>query len=726
MNLYLDILLNIIVKTYFLDSRCLLVFTDEDNYFDYNGDIPVINIKVSKDSINPHLFLHYFGCKAVLIKTNNPVTVFEQFENEIRTSIERFNERKFLIAPGLHINENITNIFLSHSIRYVVDFVAITLADYSWNNNSFISKHIERYNLWTHKYVGFDYSQKELLDTWYSVNRSFVHNSNLYEYKLKNQMGRTLRMATFQYEPYSIPGETINDHKGSELYSMIIFAKYINATPELVINPKDYWGYIFDNWTGNGLVGNLADDKADIGFAALYTWEADYHFLDLSTALIRTGITCLVPAPKLAAGWLTPWYSYSNSMWALVGASFFTCVVVHFIMTMLKTKMLIGSQTYFHGFTPEEYKGTESSAMKIFAKEVNATYKFVINNQDYWGDIFENWTGNGLLGMVADDTVDIAFAAMGHWGKLHPYVDFSVTFVRSGVTCIVPAPLSIDVTKKSFGNSMLAMVKIFLVQCVDDVDSPPGRYGTLFMGLLFMYSLFLSSTYSSGLAAVMTLPRYNHPIETVQDLLDSGIPWVAPHEVWIYSISTSEVPVFKAIIKAFLAEPSEEKMREYSKTRDYTFALERLPQGAYGFPTYIHEDIIENFKLLKEDLYYEQLVVILRKSSVLIPVLNKYLSTVYETGLIAYWQSEAVLLFGNTHMSRAVQSNTRTSTIGKLKWTHVEGAFGVLIFGQLIGFLVFIFELGAAWYKISKRPNQNRIRETYPDDLLDAKVRKLQ
>ncbi|CAH1236162.1 unnamed protein product [Diabrotica balteata] len=431
---------------------------------------------------------------------------------------------------------------------------------------------------------------------------------------------------------------------------------------------------------------------------------------------------------------------------------------------------------YLDGFTPEEYKGTESSAMKIFAKEVNATYKFIINDQDYWGDIFENFTGNGLLGMIADDTVDIAFAAMGHWGKLHPYVDFSVTFVRSGVTCIVPAPLlaagwltpwysysnsmwalvgasfftcivvhfimsmlktkmligsSMDMTKKSFGNSILVVVKIFLVQFVDDVDSPPGRYGTLFMGLLFMYSLFLSSTYSSGLAAVMTLPRYDHPIETVQDLLDSGIPWVAPHEVWIYSISTSEVPVFKAIIKAFLAEPSEEKMREYSKTRDYTFALERLPQGAYGFPSYIHEDIIENFKLLKEDLYYEQLVVIVRKSSVLIPVLNKYLSTVYETGLIAYWQSEAVLLFGNTHMSRAVQSNTRTSTIGKLKWTHVEGAFGVLIFGQLIGFLVFLFELGAAWYKTGKetikdKDNQNRMREIYSDDLLDTTIRKLQ
>ncbi|KAI2473956.1 Ionotropic receptor 41a.3, partial [Diabrotica virgifera virgifera] len=404
--------------------------------------------------------------------------------------------------------------------------------------------------------------EKVLLDVWYSKNKSFVFDNNLYPDKLKNQMGRVLKLATMHYVPYNI----------------------------------------------------------------------------------------------------------------------------------------------IEGFTPEEYKGTESSALKLFAQEVNTTYKFLNNNneEERWGDIYENWTGDGLLGLVVDDTVDFTFSAMGPWGQLHPYVDFSVTFERSGITCIVPAPTSTELTNKSFGNSILAMVKIFLVQCVDDADSPPGRYGALFMGLLFMYSLFLSSTYSSGLAAVMTLPRYNHPIETVQDLLDSGIPWVAPHEIWIFSISHSEVPIFKAIINAFLAEPSEEKLQDFSKTRDYTFAVERLPQATFAFPIDIHDDVIENFRVLKEDLYFEQLVVIARKSSVILPVLNKYLLRFCELGLIDHWQNEAVLLFGNPHMSRAILSNAKTATVGKLKWTHVEGAFGVLIFGQLIGLLVFIFEIGEARYKREK------------------------
>ncbi|XP_050515858.1 glutamate receptor ionotropic, delta-2-like [Diabrotica virgifera virgifera] len=598
MNLYLDILLNIIVKTYFLDSRCLLVFTDEDNYFDYNGDIPVINIKVSKDSINPHLFLHYFGCKAVLIKTNNPVTVFEQFENEIRTSIERFNERKFLIAPGLHINENITNIFLSHSIRYVVDFVAITLADYSWNNNSFISKHIERYNLWTHKYVGFDYSQKELLDTWYSVNRSFVHNSNLYEYKLKNQMGRTLRMATFQYEPYSIPGETINDHKGSELYSMIIFAKYINATPELVINPKDYWGYIFDNWTGNGLVGNLADDKADIGFAALYTWEADYHFLDLSTALIRTGITCLVPAPKLAAGWLTPLFSYSYPMWCSVAAIFIVSILVHALMFLVQT-------------TPHRPKNE----------------------------------------------------------KLNQ--------------------------KTKYKNSVFVIFKLFLSQIVQKSEIPPGKHGIIFMAVLFISSFFFTCSYCSGLSTVMTVPIYENSISTIDDFVNSNLIWVGTHNGWIDSILQADDEIYKIIVDKFLPIPNEDTLRAYSKMGDKAFALERLPRGNYAIGKYIKDDTIEHFRLMKEDFYWEEAVVMTRKSSILLPELNKFILRVFEAGLISVWQNEAVMSGMDPYIQKVVQYYTTNKDrfIVELKLIHVAGAFSILGFGFIISTIIFLFEI---------------------------------
>lgn len=54
--------------------------------------------------------------------------------------------------------------------------------------------------------------------------------------------------------------------KGSEMSVAQAFAKQYNMTPLYVVNENDYWGQIFPNWTGNGLLGNLVNDRADIGF----------------------------------------------------------------------------------------------------------------------------------------------------------------------------------------------------------------------------------------------------------------------------------------------------------------------------------------------------------------------------------------------------------------------------------------------------------------------------
>lgn len=76
------------------------------------------------------------------------------------------------------------------------------------------------------------------------------------------------------------------------------FAKRLNMTPQLLIDEISLWGTVYENWTGNGIIGTLTKDLADVGFGALYTWSREYRFMDLSKPTLRTGITCLVPAPK--------------------------------------------------------------------------------------------------------------------------------------------------------------------------------------------------------------------------------------------------------------------------------------------------------------------------------------------------------------------------------------------------------------------------------------------
>lgn len=57
-----------------------------------------------------------------------------------------------------------------------------------------------------------------------------------------------------------------NQYKGSEMSIAQTFAKQYNMSAVCVVNENDYWGQIFPNWSGNGLLGNLVLDKADVGF----------------------------------------------------------------------------------------------------------------------------------------------------------------------------------------------------------------------------------------------------------------------------------------------------------------------------------------------------------------------------------------------------------------------------------------------------------------------------
>lgn len=52
---------------------------------------------------------------------------------------------------------------------------------------------------------------------------------------------------------------------GTDMLVALQYARKHNMTPELVVDEAGEWGTLYDNWTGNGVVGNLAQDMGDIG-----------------------------------------------------------------------------------------------------------------------------------------------------------------------------------------------------------------------------------------------------------------------------------------------------------------------------------------------------------------------------------------------------------------------------------------------------------------------------
>lgn len=58
----------------------------------------------------------------------------------------------------------------------------------------------------------------------------------------------------------------------------------------------------------------------------------------------------------------------------------------------------------------------------------------------------------------------------------------------------------------------------------------------LVYGCILVIALMIGNAYSSKLASVMTIPRFEPAIETVQQLSVSDYQWAATHDAWIFSI----------------------------------------------------------------------------------------------------------------------------------------------------------------------------------------------
>lgn len=211
--MYLNLLIKIIITRYFAKNRCLFIINDDFNGVNIDGNIPIVNLKVNGDQFDYDAFGKSFGCTGFVLRTNEVCKVFKKIETMVKHSNNRFNTRKYLILPpsedGYDYNEQIQCMYQLGEIDYVNNILIVTSKTSIIEDDSYkfleFSNEIS-FDLHTHKYVGKHHNDTILLDRWFAINQTFLYNNNLYLDKLSDQEGRSLRMATFTYPPYSIPG----------------------------------------------------------------------------------------------------------------------------------------------------------------------------------------------------------------------------------------------------------------------------------------------------------------------------------------------------------------------------------------------------------------------------------------------------------------------------------------------------------------------------------------
>lgn len=168
--------------------------------------------------------------------------------------------------------------------------------------------------------------------------------------------------------------------------------------------------------------------------------------------------------------------------------------------------------------------------------------------------------------------------------EAYQFMDISHFLGRSGVTCLVPSPhrlISWTLLLRPFQSALwLGVMMCLLLECLAlcvtrrlESSSVPGShtwFGSLIFGCIstlklfvnqstsyvtssyslrtvlvasYMIDIILTTVYSGGLAAILTLPTMEEAADSRQRLFDHKLIWTGTSQVWITTIDEGSADV---------------------------------------------------------------------------------------------------------------------------------------------------------------------------------------
>ncbi|KAJ9578221.1 hypothetical protein L9F63_005551 [Diploptera punctata] len=335
------------------------------------------------------------------------------------------------------------------------------------------------------------------------------------------------------------------------------------------------------------------------------------------------------------------------------------------------------------------YDGYEYRVVFEWAKRNNFTWKGICYPDEWWGEIYENGTGWGITGHVSMDEADVGFTVLYLWYRDFRFLDFSSNYHMSELTTILPKPkrlpewsiiiapfnyemwlavggsvllcstllylaykislklLGDDINLKMFSNwgwCFLCMTQI-LVEQAPDGNLNSNKKGHSAMRHLITWFILLyylvTTAYAGGLACILTLPRYESPIDNIEQMADQNSKWgTSSDDCWIYFLKDSHNPKMRKVARNFIIG-SDEFIGEMAEKAEMGFAVEKMMGGYFALPFYIHERTMKKLRLMKEPYTAQHTVFHVRKGSPYKKSLNVNLQRARDAGLFHFWEGLA-------------------------------------------------------------------------------------
>lgn len=125
--------------------------------------------------------------------------------------------------------------------------------------------------------------------------------------------------------------------------------------------------------------------------------------------------------------------------------------------------------------------------------------------------------------------------------------------------------------------------------------------------------------------------------------------------------------------------------------------------GAYSVPAHINEAAVRTLRVMKEMLYGSHIVMLTRKTSPYMEPLNRLISSLYETGVMSYWEGQTIRRYMSLRLQIAIMQSGVLSGDDdgptQLMTDHLQGAFIILAIGLILSTATFLAELAKGTWK---------------------------
>lgn len=391
----------------------------------------------------------------------------------------------------------------------------------------------------------------------------------------------------------------------------------------------------------------------------------------------------------------------------------------------------------------DKYAGFERRILDLIAQRLNFTVK-LDTTTGYWGDRIENGSWDGMFGNLKKGYGEIGIGGIYPDIDVHEDFDTTQSYLQDSFAWVVPRAREIPewenliislqptmwlatvvvylsctiiwyflaqvvwekgIKLKTFVPSMLDSWCINLG--VSTVFRPTSDSFRIYFVFFCLYSMLWCTIYQTKLITVLTNPTYEKQMTDIDDLLNSKLKF-GGNEYFRELFNNSLDEIEDHFFNNYLVLDVHEILNHLIQFRNVSILTSRLYLRYLSAKTLHYNDAHGEplFYSLHTDVLSFPVEMVTVKGFALLEKFNNLLSRFKSTGLIQNFykrfDSSTKRLAANLVINAGVDKEHEEESLSII---HLQGAFMVLLLGNILATIVFIIE------KISFKINKNKNKQ---------------